>query len=93
MDFRKGRARISRAERADIFIEIGFRNFSAANEMREMSWYKLLTMSIVHAALKCSPGCGRAVIGDAVIQKLTDGSPIAVHDAAKAPFLAQDFLR
>src|SRR2546429_590360 len=47
----------------------------------------------VHTGLKCFARGGCSVVGDAVIHELGDGSPVAIDDAAKSPFLPQDFFQ
>src|SRR5256885_2231058 len=47
----------------------------------------------VHTGLKCFARGGCSVVGDAVVHELGNGSPVAIDDAAKSPFLSQDFLQ
>ena len=78
---------------ADGFIEIGFGNLARMDEFREMVVIKAADHVHIHAGLKGLTCSSCAIVGDAVIHEFGDRGPVAVHNAAKAPFLAQNFFQ
>ena len=77
---------------ANRLVDVGHGHYAGLYEIRQMIVVEAADHIHVDAAEKSAAGRAFTVERDVMADEFLDGSPIAVHDALEAPFLAENLL-